>query len=199
MAHGLWFNPERAGYMHSQRPDSCPLDTTPHATPRSVLMRAGGNPSGGGRSGRAWPALVLLLASAPSAVSLSPPTVVIVGGTGRIGSAVASHVILRTKQGAKVGGARVVPRIVLAGRDDERGAAARKEVLAEHDDASADSSSSLEFLKLDWRDHEALRRAIRGADAVVHTAGPYAGEEPDVLVAAAADADADADAPSSTR
>ena len=156
----------------------------------------------GGRSGRGRPALVLLLASVPSAVSLSPspPTVVIVGGTGRIGSAVASHVILRTK-GAGVGGARVVPRIVLAGRDDERGAAARKEVLAEHDDVSADSSSPLEFRRLDWRDHDALRRAVRGADAVVHTAGPYAGEEPDVLVAAAADADADADAdaPTSTR
>lgn len=39
----------------------------------------------------------------------------------------------------------------------------------------------MQFMKLDFRDTGALSAALDGASAVVHTAGPYAGESPDVL------------------
>ena len=40
---------------------------------------------------------------------------------------------------------------------------------------------SLHALSLDFEDGAALRRALRGCDAVMHTAGPYKGKTPDVL------------------
>ena len=42
------------------------------------------------------------------------------------------------------------------------------------------------YLQHDWRDDGALRDALVGCSAVVHTAGPYADEQPDVLRAAIA-------------
>ena len=104
-----------------------------------------------------------------AAAALAAPKVLILGGTGRIGSAVASHLLHQSPID-----------VVLAGRSSERGAAAVREVLGER------PASSVSFLPLDWRDEAALRAAMEGAAAVVHTAGPYAGERPDVLRAAIA-------------
>ena len=42
-------------------------------------------------------------------------------------------------------------------------------------------SRELDVLQLDFKDGVALRRALHGIDAVLHTAGPYLGEQPDVL------------------
>jgi predicted dinucleotide-binding enzyme len=117
--------------------------------------------------------IMWLLASLAAAAN--PPKVVILGGTGRIGTAVASHLLASTKPGSEIS-------VVLAGRSAERGRAAVEEVLNE-----CNPASSVAFEPLDWRDSAALRSVIRGAAAVVHTAGPYADEQPDVLTASIAE------------
>ena len=102
------------------------------------------------------------------------PRIVVLGGTGRIGSAVAAHLITRAEP--------VV--IQLAGRDRTKGEATLVEVRRER--TGRFSQSRFEYLQLDWRDPEALATALEGVLAVIHTAGPYAGETPDVLRAAIA-------------
>ena len=102
------------------------------------------------------------------------PKIVVLGGTGRIGTAVAAHLISRAQPVA----------IQLAGRDRARGEAALAEVRRER--TGRFSQSRFDFLQLDWRDEAALAAALEGAIAVVHTAGPYAGESPDVLRASIA-------------
>ena len=105
------------------------------------------------------------IALVATAATLNAPRCVIIGGTGRIGTSVATHLLSRCPS----------MNVVLAGRSPERGAAAVTEVGAQ---------ANVEFLELDFRDATALRAALDGAAAVVHTAGPYAGEAPDVLRAA---------------
>lgn len=39
----------------------------------------------------------------------------------------------------------------------------------------------LETVQLDWRDTVGLDAALQGVDALLHTAGPYLGEQPDLL------------------
>jgi len=102
------------------------------------------------------------------------PRIVVLGGTGRIGSAVAAHLITRAEP--------VV--IQLAGRDRTKGEATLVEVRRER--TGRFSQSRFEYLQLDWRDPAALAAALEGVLAVIHTAGPYAGETPDVLRAAIA-------------
>lgn len=97
------------------------------------------------------------------------PKIVILGGTGRIGSAVASHLLTQ----------RPDLSVYLAGRSAERGAAAVAEVKGE-----TSSEASVQFEPLDYRDAASLRATLEDVSAVVHTAGPYAGETPDVLKAA---------------
>mmetsp|Transcript_1301 Transcript_1301/g.3542 ORF Transcript_1301/g.3542 Transcript_1301/m.3542 type:complete len:500 (-) Transcript_1301:255-1754(-) len=118
-------------------------------------------------------------ASAPVSSTLpssSRRSFVILGGTGRIGTAVASHLLLRAPES----------KIVLAGRDEKRGRDAVGEVLGEHpksftaksDGESSSDDDRVSFVQLDWRDEEALAKAVEGADCLIHTAGPYLGEEP---------------------
>tara|TARA_B110001452_G_scaffold267154_1_gene275984 strand:+ start:60 stop:1514 length:1455 start_codon:yes stop_codon:yes gene_type:complete len=112
------------------------------------------------------------------------PRIVVLGGTGRIGTAVAAHLHTRAEPAV----------IQLAGRDRAKGEAALAEVRKER--TGHFSQSRFEFLQLDWRDPKALRDAFEGDGdralpqgpviAVIHTAGPYAGETPDVLRAAIA-------------
>ena len=86
------------------------------------------------------------------------PKVLIVGGTGRIGTAAAQHLV---EKGAEV---------TLAGRERKRGARAMKEV-----DAA--------FRELDFRNDAALRECVGEFDAVIHVAGPFYGQTPSVLAA----------------
>ena len=124
--------------------------------------------------------MVSLLFSVVEAMTVAPPDrpkVLIIGGTGRIGTAVATHLCSASKSPLN---------IVLAGRDAERGRAAVQEVM----DSSSGSGRvhSLEFQQLDYRDRDSLEGALREVTAVVHTAGPYASEgkafSPEVLRAA---------------
>ena len=85
--------------------------------------------------------------------------VLLVGGTGRIGTACAAHLLTRDP----------TLRVVLAGRDDARGRAAIDEVRA----ASGGSAS---FAKLDYASPAlAQELATGGYDAVCHVAGPFDG------------------------
>jgi len=115
----------------------------------------------------------MLLLATVSALAASAPRIVLVGGTGRIGTAVAAHLLT-------IGGGEADIELVLAGRDASRGAAAIEEVRSE----ATQACGSISFAALDWRDGSALESVLHGAAAVVHTAGPYAGETPDVLSAA---------------
>ena len=102
-------------------------------------------------------------------VGSEPVRCVIIGGTGRIGTAVASHLLSISDGNVQV---------VLAGRDEGKGGAALDEILSEA------TKGSVEFVMCDFRDSNDLKALLDGAAAVVHTAGPYAGEEPLVLKAA---------------
>ena len=117
---------------------------------------------------------LMLLQGIAAACGASVPRVVIVGGTGRIGSAVAAHLVTAV-QGAELD-------IVLAGRDATRGTAAVAEICAE----VRGCSSTIRYEALDFRDAAALASSLDGAAAVIHTAGPYSGESPEVLAAAIA-------------
>lgn len=92
--------------------------------------------------------------------ALRAPRILVVGGTGRIGSAVATHLLLR----------RPEAHVVLAGRDERRGRRAVEEVQSE-------ANKAPEFRKLDYR----ADLDVAGYDAVVHVAGPFYGVSPVVL------------------
>eukprot|EP00873_Tetraselmis_striata_P035899 jgi/Tetstr1/456163/TSEL_042931.t1 len=100
--------------------------------------------------------------AAPAAQPSAGAKVLLIGGTGAVGSAAAIHMLQAASYPLQV---------VLAGRDSERGARCVRQ------------GHSVEFQQLDWRDGTALEHAIAGATAVVHTAGPYAGQEPGILAA----------------
>lgn len=106
--------------------------------------------------------LPALLFTAALAAALTPPSVLVVGGTGRIGTAVAIHLLQR----------RPELQVTLAGQSAERGAAAKAEVAAE---VAADAASC-GFLELNYRDAAAMMEACDGVDAVVHVAGPFVGD-----------------------
>ena len=104
------------------------------------------------------------------------PRILIVGGTGRIGTAVATH-LLQSPLMERT-------NIVLAGRDPDRGKSAIDEVVR---DASLQPESGIEsrvsYLQLDWKDQSALQQAVNSSqfDAVINTAGPYLNVRPSIL------------------
>eukprot|EP00931_Biecheleriopsis_adriatica_P102254 TRINITY_DN77245_c0_g1_i1.p1 TRINITY_DN77245_c0_g1~~TRINITY_DN77245_c0_g1_i1.p1 ORF type:complete len:476 (+),score=87.18 TRINITY_DN77245_c0_g1_i1:40-1467(+) len=104
----------------------------------------------------------------------APLRVVLLGGTGRIGTAVASHFLKQAPPATE---------IVLAGRDEARGEAAVAEVLQEVDDVSA----SVNFKCVDWRSSGALSAFLEDVapHALIHSAGPFDSDlDADVLRAA---------------
>ena len=107
------------------------------------------------------PALICTLCCTALTAALAP-SVLVVGGTGRIGTAVAIHMLQR----------RPELQITLAGRSAERGRAAAVEVAGEVAAEAADCG----FLQLNYRDAAAMRKACDGVDAVVHVAGPFVGK-----------------------
>ena len=111
-----------------------------------------------------WAALVLGLLAA------SPAKVVVLGGTGRIGTACAAH-LLRA--------ADVPLALTLAGRDASRGEAAVAEVTRE----TPGTRGTVAWSSCDLGDERALAELIDGAAALVHTAGPF-DADPAVLRAA---------------
>lgn len=113
-----------------------------------------------------------LTAPSASTHSSSASTFVLLGGAGRIGTAVASHLLLQEPSS----------RIVLVGRNAASGAQAIKEVLQEsNNDVDADQVT---FVQIDnvWEPTDArLESVLKTADCVIHTAGPYADRKPTPL------------------
>ena len=98
---------------------------------------------------------------------------VIIGGSGRIGTAVASHLLLRSPKS----------QIILVGRDEEKGTRAVSEVLGEHPHLS--NNNVVSFQKCDWRNDTELRSVMGGGSTcIIHTAGPFLDEKPWPLRAA---------------
>ncbi|CAJ1437928.1 unnamed protein product, partial [Effrenium voratum] len=95
--------------------------------------------------------------------------VVLLGGAGRIGTAAAVHLLRRSPNPLEV---------VLAGRSEAKGQRAQEEVLSEAG-MSLKLGHQVSFRQVDWRDEGALAPLLRGADCVLHTAGPF--DEPVVL------------------
>ena len=95
-----------------------------------------------------------------------PTTFLILGGTGQIGTAAATHLLLR-RQGAK---------IILAGRDYQRGQLAIAEVIREYSNRKRlfpqddnDVSSRVSFSSFDWKDEASLQTAISKCDCISNT------------------------------
>jgi saccharopine dehydrogenase-like NADP-dependent oxidoreductase len=101
------------------------------------------------------------------------PTFVILGGTGRIGTAVASHLLTRDSSA----------RIILAGRNQAKGKHAVQQVLEE----SCSDSRQVEWKYIEdvW-DASKLQPLADQADCLIHTAGPYLDQQPIPLKAAIA-------------
>ena len=107
-------------------------------------------------------------------------SILVVGGTGRIGTAVAGHILGKEEVGGDGGGG---VRVVLAGRCATKGAAALAEVagLAGGEQALQARGHALEYAALDLTNPVALERALSSGccdagdafDACVHTAGPF--------------------------
>ena len=101
---------------------------------------------------------------------------VILGGTGRIGTAVASH-LLNISKG-------IDTEIILVGRNEAKGQVAVKEVLNDdryNGNFKLDASSSVKWKYLNdcWDSKDdTLGKILSEADCVIHTAGPYLGEKP---------------------
>ena len=115
----------------------------------------------------------MLFAAVAPAVLLSAvlpaQRVLVLGGSGRIGTACAAHLLSESSTPLHV---------VLAGRSSDKCDAALLEVAR---DSGADPSA-ISSMQLDWQ-RDNLAQALQGFDAVVHTAGPF-GETPLGLQAA---------------
>lgn len=137
--------------------------------------------------GVAWScAHTRMTAAGAGFASAGRSSVLIIGGTGRIGTAVAGH-LLGAPSG-RPGGEDPLPstglRVVLAGRSARKGRAAVEEVkeAAGGAEALAARGHVLAFQELDCTDSTALERILTqggggdgmaGFEACVHTAGPF--------------------------
>jgi len=100
--------------------------------------------------------------------------ILLLGGTGRIGTAAAVHLLQRISEPLE---------LVLAGRDEARGVSAMQEVQSEVNQIAAQPQGedvSLSFRQLDWTKPDALQLLLRKEtlpfDVMLHTAGPFDGD-----------------------
>ena len=107
--------------------------------------------------------------TALSATLSSNKNIVILGGTGRIGTAIATHLIRRSSSLPSYN------RIILVGRNAEQGGESVQEVLDATSEFSSDINSfGVEFQSIsDVWDAKQLSPLFHDAAAVIHTAGPY--------------------------
>eukprot|EP00954_Amorphochlora_amoebiformis_P007904 611063-Amorphochlora_amoeboformis.AAC.1 len=129
-------------------------------------------------------ALALLLASLNLTSAREPriqpgrngAKVLLLGGTGRIGTVVAMHLLSRSPD----------IQVVLAGRNEGKGRAAVEEIRSGGEGKARNQSllrgwreeipanipkDRVQFQRLDWRDSKSLASALQNeVDAVVHTA-----------------------------
>lgn len=124
--------------------------------------------------------LLLLILILGTATALSTPPwndIVILGGSGRIGTAIATHLIRRSCDDLSLPSLSPSGKIILVGRNAQQGQDAVQEVQ----DATSELSSSipLEFRCIsDVWDATQLTKLFTSAAAVMHTAGPYQNKYP---------------------
>lgn len=97
----------------------------------------------------------------------------ILGGTGRIGTAVATRLLLRNPSA----------HIILAGRNEKKGQEAVKEVLSACNNHENALNVEWKFCKDVW-DLDTLQPLANEVDCLIHTAGPYLNQHPIPLQAA---------------
>ena len=109
----------------------------------------------------------------PSPQPSSPPTtrIVILGGTGRIGTAVAIHLLQRDE----------TCEVVLVGRRPRPKAI--EEVIQESSESSSSSSTirqrvSFQSLSTVWEASPELETLVNNTDCLIHVAGPYLDQKP---------------------
>ena len=112
---------------------------------------------------------VLLILTVGTVTALSS-SVVILGGTGRIGTAIATHLIRRSSSLPSS-----TEKIILVGRNAQQGQQSVQEVLDATSEFSSDGNSfEVEFQCIsDVWDGKQLSPLFHDAAAVIHTAGPY--------------------------
>lgn len=108
--------------------------------------------------------LLLLSCKIGGTLGLTPLKFVVLGGTGRIGSAVASHLLEQSPDA----------QILLVGRSETRGLAAVEEVLSERPGKDV----KFAYLSDVWQSRDQLASLLDDADCLIHTAGPYLGQKP---------------------
>ena len=104
--------------------------------------------------------------------NITPRKIVLLGGTGKIGTAVATHLLRRST---------ILPdiQLVLVGRNSQKGHDSVQEVLHAASQLPNYSSSSLSSIKVEFEcisnvwDANELASLFQDATAVIHTAGPY--------------------------
>ena len=157
-----------------------------------ILAAAGAEGWSAFNGGEAWSCVHTKMTAAGAGVTqgggaqAGRPAVLIIGGTGRIGTAVAGHLL--SAPSGRPGGEETRPatglHVVLAGRSASKGRAAIEEVkeAAGGADALAARGHVLAFQELDCTDSNALERVLTqgggrngmaGFEACVHTAGPF--------------------------
>lgn len=125
------------------------------------------------RSKRIWANVACRASAAGNQGAEAQATrILLLGGTGRIGTAAAVHLLQRIPGPLE---------LVLAGRDDARGASAIQEVQSEAGAAGPQSEGvSLSFRQLDWTEPKALQSLLQKEalpfDVIMHTAGPFDGD-----------------------
>ena len=128
--------------------------------------------------------ILLLILIVGTASALSAPTnnqhrndIVILGGTGRIGPAIATHLIRRSSD-LPLSSSSSSGKIILVGRNTQQGEKSVQEVL----DATSVFSSSISAVEFrcisDVWDAKQLTPLLHDAAAVLHTAGPYQNRYP---------------------
>ena len=122
-------------------------------------------------------AFLFLLILSNVQVSTTSFSFLIIGGNGKIGTAVASHLLLKLPSDDQ-------NSIILAGRDEQKCRDAVKEVMKEHPDLNI-KNKVVSYKVLDWKDTASLKQAINDSmcDCIIHTAGPYLNERPTILKA----------------
>lgn len=111
--------------------------------------------------------------SSSSVSNKRPYRFVLLGGTGKIGTAVAQQILRREPES----------EIVLLGRNPEKGRLAVQEILAksattqQRQSSASESFPQISFHAIDdfWSDQgkTSLRKSLSQADALIHTAGPF--------------------------
>ena len=121
---------------------------------------------------------LLLVYIASSSVTALSTSFVITGGTGRIGTAVATHLLKQQRHNDST-------RIILAGRNPEKGQQAVNEVLRACSSTENHPSVEWQYVEDVWDFSKVLPLADQ-ADCFIHTAGPYLNQQPVPLQAAIA-------------